>query len=68
MIAGRFTPGQTYLSGDSKSAGSVYVPDGITSGACIPDRRTRLPLEVQRQELRNVEIVTPDEPLVSQKK
>ena len=67
-IEGRISSGQTYITKHVKSAGSVRINGGSTSGTCVVDRRTGVPKEVHCQEVLNIEIDTPGGILVSQEK
>lgn len=68
-IAGRVTPGTTWSDVTaSAAAATVRILGGTTSGTCIVDRRTSLPLHVERQELLNVQVVAPDGTQVTQEK
>ena len=63
-IAGRITPDQTY----SSVGHSVRIVGGITSGTCIVDRASGLPIYVNRQEILNVEVLASKDTKISQEK
>jgi hypothetical protein len=67
-IAGRITPGQTYNSVKSSVGHSVRILGGITSGTCIVDRASGLPIDVNRQEILNVEVLSSKGTKISQEK
>lgn len=67
-IAGRVIPGQTYSSQASGTKSSVRILGGTSSGICVVDRPTGLPVDVQRLEMLNVQVVAPDGTQVSQVK
>ena len=67
-IAGRVIPGQTYGSDKSEDNGSVQIMGGTSFGKCIVDRATGLPMDVERQELLNVQVVAPNGTRVFQEK
>jgi len=67
-IAGRITPGQTYSSLESSVGHSVRILGGITSGTCIVDRASGLPIDVNRQEILNLEVLSAQGTKISQEK
>ncbi len=67
-IAGRVTPGKTYTTTQQANSGAVSIRGGSTMGVCIVDRRTGLPIDVQRTELLQVEVSAPDGTNVRQDK
>ena len=67
-IAGRVTPGTTYSDDASSGGAAVRILGGTTSGTCIVDRRTGLPMDVERRELLNVQVIAPDGTKISQEK
>ncbi len=67
-IAGRVTPGKTYATAQRAGSSSVSILGGSTMGVCIVDRRTGLPIDVQRTELLQVEVAAPDGTQVRQDK
>lgn len=67
-IAGRVIPGQTYSSQASGVNSSVRILGGTSTGICVVDRPTGLPIDVQRLEMLNVQVVAPDGTQVSQVK
>lgn len=67
-IAGRVTTGRTYATPQQTDAGAVNIRGGSTMGVCIVDRRTGLPIDVQRTELLQVEVSAPDGTEVRQDK
>lgn len=67
-IAGRVTPGKTYATAQRTGSSSVSIRGGSTMGVCIVDRRTGLPIDVQRTEILQVDVAAPDGSQVRQDK
>ena len=67
-IAGRITPGQSYSSSGSSGSHSIRIVGGITSGTCIVDRASGLPIDVDRQEILNIDVLSSKGTRISQAK
>jgi len=59
-IAGRVTRGKTYSGGKTKAQGAVSILGGTTSGVCIVDRRSGLPVDVKRTEILQIMVAAAD--------